>query len=296
LKYGITLSKFVWLMTRLYLLPRFGVKKNLKKYGSWAVVTGSTDGIGKAVAKQLAKRGLNLVLISRSEEKLKTVAEEFAAYNVEVKTIAYDFSDVASYGKISVQLEGLDIGILVNNVGIGYDHPDYFLELTNEFCERLINVDITSIPKMTRMVLAGMVQRKRGLIVHVSSESSLQPIPLLTLYSAAKAFVNFFSNALHHEYAARGLDIHNQVITPSFVSTNLSKMRAKGFMVPTADSFAASAVDAFGLSTNMCGCWAHELKCFAASLIPEFLFYKIALGMMQATRKRWLKKQQAKKE
>ena len=82
--------------------------------------------------------------------------------------------------------------VSVNNVGVGYDHPDYFLELTDEFCDRLINVNITSISKMTRIVLKGMVERKRGLIVHVSSESGLKPVPLLSLYSAGKVIINYF--------------------------------------------------------------------------------------------------------
>merc|ERR1719450_829776 len=106
---------------RLYFLPKFGVKKDLKKYGSWAVVTGATDGIGKAIAKQLAKRGINIVLISRSSDKLTTVAEELVTFNVQVKTITYDFSDANNYGQIAEEIEDLDIGILVNNVGISYD-------------------------------------------------------------------------------------------------------------------------------------------------------------------------------
>jgi len=283
-------------MTRLYLLPSLGFRKDLKKYGAWAVVTGATDGIGKAIAKQLAKRGMNVVLISRSEDKLNAVAEEFGAYKVEIRTITYDFNDVKSYDIIEEQLKDLDIGVLVNNVGVGYDHPDYFLELTDEFCDRLINVNITSISKMTRIVLKGMVERKRGLIVHVSSESGLKPVPLLSLYSAGKSFVEFFSNCLQSEYSGSSR-VYNQVLCPSFVSTKLSKVRAGGVMIPSADRFAASAVNAFGLAPTLAGWWAHDVKNYIVeTFIPDALFNYIALSMMQSGRKRWIKKQQQKKE
>jgi len=280
---------------RLYFLPKFGMRKNLKKYGSWAVVTGATDGIGKAIAKQLAKRGINIILISRSSDKLTTVAEEIGTYNVQVKTITYDFSDVSKYDEISDELKDMEIGILVNNVGISYDHPEYLLELSDEVCDTLINVDVISAVKMTRIVLSGMIQRKRGLIVHISSESAYKPIPLLSLYSSAKAFVDFFGRGVHREYVKAG--IHSQVVTPSFVASNLSKMRPRGIMVPNADRFAEMAVNAFGLSSSMAGWWAHEIQAFLVNnVIPDALFYKLAWKTMNGGRKKWLRKQQQKSD
>merc|ERR1711890_1652 len=139
-----------------------------------------------------------------------------------------------------------------------------------------------------------MIKRKRGLVVHVSSESALQPIPLLSLYRASKAFVNFFSKALQHEYM--NARIQNQVLTPSFISTNLSKMRARGVMVPSADCFTQMAVNAFGLSSVMSGWWAHELQSFLISIIPEVIFYRIVKKTMHSGRNRWLRKQQQKTE
>lgn len=95
---------------------------DLQTYGKWAVVTGCTDGIGKAYAEQLAKRGFNIVLISRTLDKLKQQALELENnYNVLTKVIAADFTEPdVIYPEIGAQLEDLDIGILVNNVGVGY--------------------------------------------------------------------------------------------------------------------------------------------------------------------------------
>ena len=101
---------------------------NLKKYGSWAVVTGCTDGIGKAYAEHLAKRGLNIVLISRTLEKLQEQAKFITdKYKVETKVIAVDFTEQTSiYTTIRNELGDLDIGVLVNNVGMSYKYPEFF--------------------------------------------------------------------------------------------------------------------------------------------------------------------------
>jgi len=279
---------------RLYFLPRFGMKKNLKKYGSWAVVTGSTDGIGKAIAKQLAKRGINIVLISRSEDKLNAVAEELGKFNVSIKTVTYDFNNIDGYEEIGKELEDLEIGILVNNVGISYGHPDYFLEQSNEFCDRLINVNVTSMHKMTKMVIEGMVKRKRGLVVNLSSLAGLIPVPLLSLYSGSKAFVTFFSKALNGEYSRSG--VHTMVLSPFYVATNLSQVRARGMNIPSADRYAASAVNTFGLTTATCGWWAHDIHAFAQALLPECFLFDIVRGKMEHARKRWYRKQEQKKD
>lgn len=95
---------------------------DLKSYGKWAVITGCTDGIGKAYAEQFAKVGINVVLISRSLEKLNAQAKELeATYNIATLVISADFTEPDSiYSEIRKHINGLDVGILVNNVGICY--------------------------------------------------------------------------------------------------------------------------------------------------------------------------------
>lgn len=85
-----------------------------------------------------------------------------------------------------------------------------------------------------------------------------------------------------------------QVLTPFFVATNLSQMRPRGVMVPSADRYAASAVNAFGLETLTCGWWSHDIQRFVQSLLPEWFINKKTLEIMQGGRKRWLRKQQQK--
>lgn len=129
--------------------------KNIKKrYGSWAVVTGATDGIGKAMAFELAKRGLNVVLISRSKDKLIECAAELNAKyaKVEVKILDVDFSDftAAVRTRVSSFLEGLDVGVLINNVGVSYPFTKFFHELDDERVEQLITLNVNSTTWMSR--------------------------------------------------------------------------------------------------------------------------------------------------
>ena len=115
--------------------------KNLKKLGKWAVVTGATDGIGKAYAMALAKKGMSVVLISRTEAKLKEVQGEIIAkgYSGDVTFIVCDYSKFDQTSKAAVKkvIDELEIGVLVNNVGVSYRYPLFFHELSDEEAEAL---------------------------------------------------------------------------------------------------------------------------------------------------------------
>ena len=112
----------VWYLLRTYFLPSLGFVKDLRKYGEWVVVTGATDGIGKQYARQLAKQGFKVVLISRTKEKLEAVAKEIEDdFNVEVRIICFDFTKTTGCNEIEKVIDYLDVGILINNVGMVKD-------------------------------------------------------------------------------------------------------------------------------------------------------------------------------
>nr|AFV95595.1 17-beta-hydroxysteroid dehydrogenase type 12 [Nucella lapillus] len=270
-----------------------GLSLNLENAGSWAVVTGCTDGIGKAYAEQLAKRGLNIVLISRTRSKLDELARDIESrFKVKTKVIAADFTRSDIYDMIPQELDGLDIGTLVNNVGMGYDHPEFFDQLENrdQVIMNIINCNSTSVAMMTSLVLPGMVSKKRGVIINIASAAGNRPTPLLTLYSATKSFVDFFSRALQHEYGPKGITV--QVVLPYFVATKMSKIRKGGVFAPYPNDFVRSALHTVGLQSRTFGCWSHALQDKVAALLPT----SVTMQMMEKARAKSLKKKANKSE
>lgn len=169
--------------------------KNLLDYGSWAVITGSTDGIGKALAFELASKGLNLVCIGRNPTKLESTAAEirhrFGPGTV-VRNITLDLDRSGPdeiLSSIDHGIEGLDVGLLVNNAGVAYSHPRFLHETENELIETMIRVNVEAVVWVSRAVIPGMMRRKKGAVVNIGSGSSvaIPSFPLYALYPASKA-------------------------------------------------------------------------------------------------------------
>ena len=282
----LVLWKFGYLtyvLIRVYVLPNFGILTvDLKKYGEWAVVTGASDGIGKGYVEELAKRGLNIVLISRSHDKTTAVAREVERlYKVKVKVIVYDFStvDAKNEDALKEELNGLDIGILVNNVGMSVvDHKlceDYNVQ---KEVYPVCYVNIFSALLLTNIILKSMVLKERGIIIHISSIYGYISPGYPMVYPATKAFMSSYVKSLQEEVAMLP-NVHHQLVTPSFVYTNMTDkvVNNADILVPYASTYAASAVRTIGLTDNAFGYWVHEIigQLFLLSLPTWILQFTI---------------------
>jgi 17beta-estradiol 17-dehydrogenase / very-long-chain 3-oxoacyl-CoA reductase len=247
----------------------------------------------------LAKKGMSLVLISRTEAKLQAVKEEIDAkgYNVEVKYIVCDYGtnfDQTMQTKIKKELDPLEIGVLINNVGISYRYPRYFHELPDDEVKALLTLNIDSTVWMTRMVLPGMIERKKGgAIVNMSSGSALLTMPLLAEYGAAKSFIEKFSRAINAEYRDRkNGGITCQCQAPFYVSTKMARMRPS-LSVPSAMAFANMGVNWIGYADTAVvqPHWVHGIMSYVAQhVVPENVVANTIGSMHKAIRKKGLKK------
>ncbi|NXQ55372.1 HSDL1 protein, partial [Anthoscopus minutus] len=288
----VSLALGTYSALRLHVVPKLsGEIHFVKKYGKWAVVTGCTDGIGKAYAEELAKRGVNIILVSRNREKLEAVSRSISEiYKVETDFIVADFSKGRElYPAIKEALKDREIGILVNNVGICYTHLDYFTNLPEDMLWDLIHVNIASATMMTHIVLPDMVKKRKGAIVNLSSGACCQPTPMMTVYGACKSYLDYFSRALHYEYASKGIFV--QSLTPFVINTRMAaviSMSKRSVFFPTPEEYASHAVSTIGLSIRTTGYWKHAIQFTLGECLPEWVWAWFALYLGRILRKQAL--------
>ncbi len=186
---------------------------------TWILITGASSGIGECFAKRLAKEGNNLILVARSQEKLKQLAQSLEdQYQTKVLCIPADLVALDAPSKIYKEINerGISLFGLINNAGCGAGGK--FIEVSRERYLQMIDLNIRSLVELTHLFLPGMIEQKKGFVLNVSSTASYQPIPYSSVYAASKAFVTSFSEALWLETKNSGVRILN--LCPGLTKTN----------------------------------------------------------------------------
>lgn len=183
-----------------------------------ALITGASNGIGLELAKIHAKQGGDLVLVARSADKLNALADELHnQYGVKVAVIAKDLAQPNAATEIFAETErlGITVDILMNNAGIGGHGRFFERDLAKD--TQMIQLNITSLTELTHLYLQGMVERRSGKILNVSSTASFLPGPLQAVYYVSKAYVTSFSQAIAEEVREFGITV--TVLCPGAVAT-----------------------------------------------------------------------------
>jgi 17beta-estradiol 17-dehydrogenase / very-long-chain 3-oxoacyl-CoA reductase len=306
-KVTTTLLSFGAIILESYLLPSVNFAKYGANKGNWAVVTGASDGIGKEYAFQLAKRGFNIVLVSRTQSKLEAVATEIESkYKKDTKIVAFDATTDApeNYESLSKALEDLPISILVNNVGQSHSIPVSFLDTTDDEMKNIITLNNIVTLKITKLIAPLIVSNSkkqkgvRGLILTMGSFAGLVPSPLLSVYSGSKAFLQNWSAALAGELKSEGVDV--ELVISYLVTSAMSKIKRSSFTIPNPKQFVSATLKNVGRRVGAQERYAtitpypsHALMHWAIDTfvgVYSKTVNKVNLNMHQSIRKRALKR------
>ncbi|NCD70126.1 3-ketoacyl-ACP reductase [Mucilaginibacter agri] len=188
--------------------------------GKTALITGAGKGIGKALAIALAKEGVNLGLVARTESDLQQLASEIKQYGVKVAIATANVGDInevnTAVEKIKTTLNRIDI--LINNAGIASFGG--FLDLAPERWEEIIRVNLLGVYYVTRAILPGMIEQKSGDIINISSTAGQRGAPVTSAYSASKFGLIGLSESLMQEVRKHNIRVTS--LTPSTIATELA--------------------------------------------------------------------------
>jgi len=198
---------------------------------SYAVVTGASQGLGKAFAENLAEKNINLILISLPDQNLKELSLQISeAYGVKVLYYEVDLSIQENVLKLTDWLNAsFDIHILINNAGLGGTIK--FVEATHNYINNILQVNVMATSIITHQLLPNLLRQPKAYVLNVSSMAAFSPIGFKTVYPASKTFIHSFSIGLREELKHSNVSV--SVVNPGAMKTNLNvskRIEKQGFL------------------------------------------------------------------
>jgi 17beta-estradiol 17-dehydrogenase / very-long-chain 3-oxoacyl-CoA reductase len=280
--------QFIFRQARFVYTQYFRTRKDLlARYGngSWALITGASDGIGLGFAVEFARLGFNICLVSRTRNKLESAEMVVKATNPAVKTriVVADFRSSGEqqfWDELARYICDIDISVLVNNVGI--NRTERFDTIDPMFLRDIVSVNCTSQLLMTRLLINSMLKRPlKSAIISISSVAGLRPLLYLSPYSATKAFNDFFSRALQLEVGDK-IDVLS--LRAGYVASNMSKLKETGGFVLDRYQCARGCIEKLGFVSETYGHVAHAVYGRSFIALPDYT-------IMQQRKRRLLEKQ-----
>lgn len=259
---------------------------------TYALVTGASKGIGKAIAACLAERGFGLLLIARSEGLLRQNAEELQEkYGIKAHYLVLDLSQAGSGERAAAWAAGLGVplNVLVNNAGYGIWGNFHQVSLDRQM--HMLQINIATLFELTYRLIPLLQKNTPAWVLNVGSMAGLQAMPSVAAYAASKAFVNTFSRGLYHELKPLGISV--TTLVPGSVDTHfievsgmqhMEKKAKKASMTP--EAVAAIAVKAlFNGKIAVIPGFSNQLMGVAIKLLPAVWVEKIAASLYEKKEK-----------
>jgi uncharacterized protein len=255
------------------------------------LITGGSSGLGFQLARLFAADGYALLLVSENSDQLISASEKLVSEysSVKVNCFCCDLSRANAAAEVHEWSKQFgEVNVLVNNAGFGTF--GYLNEIASERESAMLQLNIMSFYFLTRMFLADMERRGSGRILNISSNTALQPVPLMTAYSASKSFVKHFSQSLHRELKSKNSKVTVTVVCPPAIQNTSFKDRAQMSDVRTFSSFLSAtaeevASDAYaglmkGKELVIAGKILRNTR-WLNKLLPEFVVNKILWRELQ---------------
>ncbi|BFG69727.1 SDR family oxidoreductase [Sediminibacterium sp. KACHI17] len=255
----------------------------------YALITGASKGIGKAIAQELAARGVHLVLVARDKHLLEELAAGLSVkHNIDVRYCSLDLAlpDAVQQLYNWILQQQVQINILVNNAGYGLSGP--FESYTASEHKDMMRVNMTVPVELTSALLPDLKQNHPSYILNIVSSAAYQSVPGLSTYAASKAFMLNFSRGLRYELRKKGVSV--TAVSPGSTDTGFAaraKVGQKGLKAAekvnmTPEAVAKIAVNAmYGKKAEVITGFINQLGAFLVWLLPKKLAEKTAAGIYE---------------
>jgi uncharacterized protein len=243
-----------------------------------ALITGASAGLGAGFARQLADRGVRLVLVARRRDRLEELARTL---RVEVEVLPADLATPEGVAAVAARLRrtGDPVDLLVNNAGYGTYGP--VEELPVERQRAMIDLNAGALVELTHAALGQLLPRAGGGVINVASTAAYQPDPFGAVYGATKAFVRSFTEAVHEEVRGRG--VHVMLLSPGYTETefqqvaSVSSSAMPAALQTSAEEVVATALTDFGRGRAVCvPGTGNKVSVAAAQVTPSFVSRKVS--------------------
>ncbi len=249
-----------------------------QRYGPWGLVTGASSGIGEALARDLAARGLSVVLVARRAQRLEDLAHQLRRdHGVEAHVVELDLGREDSIATLVREVGDRDVGLVCANAGFG--EKGAFLDHELDVYRRMIRLNCESTVAIAHAFVPRLLARGRGGLVVVASTAAFQGTPWTSTYAATKAFDLVFAEGLHEELRERGVDV--VALCPGATDTEGPKRTGVDparvpFGMATAASVARSGIDGLGRTCVVVPRVVDRLASFTTRLVPRRLASRLA--------------------
>ncbi|HMZ68009.1 MAG TPA: SDR family NAD(P)-dependent oxidoreductase [Chitinophagales bacterium] len=236
----------------------------LNKYGAWAVITGASSGIGAEYAKQIAAKGLNIVLVARRKARMEALASELEQnFNIQTKIVECDVAMDGFQEIILNAVKDLDIGLLINNAGINCEGQFFRGDLARN--TQMIQVNVKAPFVLAYEFAKKFVEKGKGGIIFTSSISAFNAHPYLTHYAATKAYILSLAEGMNYEFKDKNIDI--LALCPGMTKSEMTKGMKDSLILMEVQPVVETALATLGNSAVVVPGFINKFQTFVNSRV-----------------------------